>query len=230
MGVTIEKVVGPSGDQWEMAVEALRIPMWSMGKSDSEWKWVEDESIINPNDPGYMFVLGEADLALMKRLAKAGSDHRKFLRTLPIVIKFTGPMMFLLQLDTYKVGTVTCSSSKMHALMHKPFEVSDFSFANKIVPQEEYQPAIDEFNHLRDWYLECEDPILKKEIWQAVLDALPESYNQTRVMSLNYEVLWAMYNARKNHKIIFWHEFLDGVIPQVPYFKEIFGIEDRYDK
>lgn len=198
MGVTIEKVVGPSGDQWEMAVEALRIPMWSMGKSDSGWKWVEDESPINPDDPGMEFVIGDADLALMRKLAKAGSDHRKVLRMLPIMVKFTGPMTFLLQLDTYKVGTVTSSSSKMHKLMHKPFEVSDFSFANKLASPESYQDAIDSFNGIRDTYLSCEDPEMKKEIWQSMLDILPMSYNQTRVMSMNYEVLWSMYNALRS--------------------------------
>ena len=218
MGVTIEEVVGPSLDQWLMVIDGLRLPMWSEGKSDSR---------IQPGGDwtGWDFILGKADLALLRKLVKAGSDHRKVLRMLPIMVKFTGPMTFLLQLDTYKVGTVTSSSSKMHKLMHKPFEVSDFSFANKLASPESYQDAIDSFNGIRDTYLSCEDPEMKKEIWQSVLDILPMSYNQTRVMSLNYEVLWSMYNARKHHKLIFWHEFLDGVIPQVPYFKEIFGID-----
>lgn len=213
--IEIENIICPSVDQWKMAIEGMRIPLWSMDKSDS---------FVTTAEVPEMYI-GEKDLALMRKLAKAGSDHRKFLRMLPVHMKITAPMVWLMQFDTYKIGTVSCGSSKMHKLMRKQFELSDFSFDNKIVPPDEYQPFIDSMNELRDRYLACENEDVKREIWQAVIDALPESYNQTRIWSANYEVLWSIYRARRNHKLGDWHVFCDTIVREVPYFKEIFEIE-----
>ena len=62
---------------WEAAVRGARNPLNSWAKSDSSWEWVEDESPINPNDPGMMYIVGVDDLKLMKSLVKAGPDHDK---------------------------------------------------------------------------------------------------------------------------------------------------------
>lgn len=220
MSIKIENIVVPSAEQWKMAVEGMRIPLWSMDKSDSgqcfcaEW------------DKTY-FDVGKADMKLMQRLAKAGSDHRKFLRMLPVGMTITAPMMWLMQLDTYKIGTVSCGSSKMHCLMRKPFEFSDFGYGG--VPAKDIPPviwdAVENLNYYREVYLSSENEEDKARAWKEALDSLPESYHQTRVWSANYEVLWSIYQARKGHRLGDWHVFCDTIVREVPYFAEIFGIE-----
>lgn len=101
---------------WDAAIRGMRSPMNSWDKSDSVW----------PDDPsGY---IGTADLALMKKLILAGSDHRKFMRFITVTVDITAPMYWWSEYDTYKVGTVANSCSKMHKMLAKPFEMEDFSF------------------------------------------------------------------------------------------------------
>ena len=218
MSIKIENIVPPSMEQWQMAIRAMRIPMWSMDKSDTNWHEMTD----------YTFtpVIGKADMVLMQKLAKSGSDHRKFLRMLPVIIELTAPMYHLAQLDTYKVGTTSCGSSKMHKLMHKPFTLDDFGYgdtASKDIPVLIWQ-AVEQLNYLRGVYLESEDEEERRKAWDEAIDILPESYHQTRILSLNYEVLWSMYRARKFHKLGCWRDFCKTIVTEVPYFKEIFDI------
>ena len=226
MSIKIERIVGPSIEQWEMAIEGMRIPLWSMDKSDSTWDVIEDPSPINPDDIVYIKI-GPADLALMRKLVKAGSDHRKFLRMLPVHMKITAPMVWLSQFDTYKVATVSEGSSKMHKLMHKPFEFSDFGYGetpSKDIPGVIWS-AVEDLNYLRDVFLNSEDEAAKAKAWKEAIDILPESYHQTRVWSANYEVLWSMYQARKGHKLGDWRTFCDTIARELPYFAQIFEIE-----
>ena len=97
---------------WEAAVRGMRNPKNSWDMSDSGWEFVEDPSIINPNDE-VKFVLGENDLKLMHTLAKAGSDHGKFLRMITVTMDITAPLYWWKEFDTYKVGTVANSCSTM---------------------------------------------------------------------------------------------------------------------
>lgn len=219
MSITIENITPPSVDQWKITIQAMRLPMWSGDKTDSgvcyDLKW--DREYID---------IGPKDMALMQKLAKAGSDHRKFLRMLPVHMEVIAPMVFLTQFDTYKVGTVSCGSSKMHRLFHKPFDFSDFGYggvASKDIPATIWQ-AVGDLNWLRDVYLYSENKEEKAKAWKEAIDILPESYHQTRIFCMNYEVLWNMYNARKNHKIGEWREFCDTIICKIPYFADIFQI------
>lgn len=377
---------------WEHAIRGMRNPMNSWEKSDSYWGLWEDESPINPSDEPFFFV-GPNDLDLMVRLRKAGADHRKFMRMLTVYVDITAPLYWWPEYDTYKVGTVANSCSRMHKLLGRPFEVSDFSFdrlagykrevaqfrppvdeetevwrkinedyevsnqgrvrhgkrvlsgsrhqdgyifvtihgkqipAHKLVAKafvpntdnkpevnhkdgnkqncwsdnlewvtraenqkhavntglqpkglstykgkfspeqreaikkewdagllsrrklaEKYgvshtcisdivndkykcvktvnlfeevaRPMVDALNELRDAYLASDDEVEKKEIWYAIIQLLPESYNQKRTVMLNYEVLTNMYHARKNHKLDEWHE-LCRWIEKLPYAKEL---------
>ena len=235
MSIKIENIVTPSAEQWYMAIRAMRLPMWSMDMSDShpcdgeDCLMVEDgqEPGTECNDGRFGFCVGKNDLDLMRRLAKSGSDHRKFLRMLPVILEVTAPMYFLAQLDTYKVGTTSCGSSKMHKLMHKPFEFDDFGYggaASKNIPSLIWA-AVEQLNYLRGVYLESEDEGERRKAWDEAIAILPESYHQTRILSLNYEVLWSMYRARKTHKLGDWRVFCDTIVREIPYFAEIFAIE-----
>ena len=74
------------------------------------------------------------DLSLMRRLIRAGSSHRKFLRQIFVSVDITAPRYWLAELDTYKVGTVANSCSTMHKIHSKPIELSDFSIDDFEIP------------------------------------------------------------------------------------------------
>ena len=204
----IENVVTPSGEQWEAVVRGVRNPFNSWSKSDSHWGYATDD----------MYFLGENDLALMARLSKAGDDHGKFMRMLPVVMDITAPHYWWPEMDQYKVGTVTDSCSKMHTLLAKPFEMDDFTY--NCLTKEHLVRTIERLNYFRDKYLEEDDEIVKKAIWLSILEQLPMGYEQKRTWSGNYMVLKHIYHARKDHKLSEWHDLCD-VIEELPYAKEL---------
>lgn len=212
---------------WEAAIRGMRNPMNSWDKSDSEWEFVEDPSIINPNDE-VKWVIGDNDLKLMKQLSKAGNDHSKFLRMINVTFDITAPLYWWKEYDTYKISTVANSCSTMHKIHSKPVEVSDFSFDDITIefePEDDplefafiYSRHIEDCEMLRRRYIETKD----MRYWRALIQLLPESYEQKRTVQLNYQVLKSMYHARKNHKLIEWHTFCDWC-ETLPYFNEICG-------
>ena len=187
------------------AIRGARNPMNSWDKMDSYWD-------------GDKFVLGDNDLGLARRLAKAGSDHRKFLRQIFVTVDITAPLYWWKEFDTYKVGTVANSCSTMHKIHAKAFERDDFS-----------HDRLDEGGlALLDAtvaYLEAERQkfIADKENrqpWHNMIQMLPSSYNQMRTVTLNYENLINIYYARRNHKLAEWHVVCDWIL-NLPYWKDI---------
>ena len=224
--IKIENIVPPSVEQWMAVIRGMRNPMNSWAKSDSEWDVVEDPSPINPNDMVYIKI-GDADLALMQKLAKAGSDHRKYLRMLPVWMEVTAPLYWWKEADTYKVGTVANSCSTMHKIHAKEFALDDFSMSHSRASQSllfgmkpHLATTIEILNKAREGFLKTDN----KEYWWFMIENLPSSYNQRRTLFLNYEVLWNIYNARKEHKLNEWRDFCKTIVKGVPYFKEIFDI------
>lgn len=202
---------------WEAAVRGLRNPMNSWDKSDSDWDWLEDESSINPNDPGMTFIVGENDLSLMRKLAESGSDHRKFMRMIVVACDVTAPLYWWKEYDTYKVGTVANSCSTMHKIHAKEFTLDDFSHEH-LINVHQLQAICDWLNSWRDGYLESKD----KRYWWQMIQLLPSSYNQRRTLLLNYEVLRNIYHARRNHKLGEWRTFCEW-IETLPYAELIKG-------
>lgn len=215
--IKLEHVVEPSPDQMMFVIEGMRNPMNSWNKSDS---YVEPENIGDFGEEyGSIFVLSPNDINLMKKLAKAGTDHRKFMRMMPVMVRITAPLYWWKEFDTYKVGTVTNSCSTMHKITEKVFELEDFS-TEHMLPEsvKNMNDIIDSLNAARDLYLAYDEArnyyakksLLipsKKQLWWQLIQLLPSSYNQTRNVILNYEVLYNMYHARKNHKLDEWREF-----------------------
>ena len=220
---------------WEAAIRGMRNPMNSWHLSDSYWGLLEDESPINPSDEIFFFV-GENDLKLMRNLAKAGSDHAKYLRMINVTVDITAPLYWWKEFDTYKVGTVANSCSTMHKIHDKEFELDDFShehlisdwigdnvesfafdgIGNPIAPMDVLNIIIHSLNVNREAFLKTKD----KKYWWQMIQLLPSSYNQKRTVQLNYQVLLNMYRARKNHKLDEWREFCKW-IETLPYFKEV---------
>lgn len=199
---------------WETAVRGMRNPLNSWKQSDSRWEWVEDESPINPDDPGMMFIVGKNDLKLMKSLVKAGNDHAKFMRFITVTLDVCAPLYWWKEADAYKVGTVANSCSTMHKIADKEFTLDDFSHEHLDDESiEALERLLDCMNEVREIYLRGQkgkyytiEP-KEKEMWWQMIQLLPTSYNQRRTVLLNYAVLRNMYHARRNHKLDEWREF-----------------------
>lgn len=201
---------------WEAAIRGMRNPMNSWDKSDSTWDFVEDPSIINPND-SIQWIIGNNDLSLMKKLVKAGSDHSKFMRMIVVTADITAPLYWWKEYDTYKVGTVANSCSTMHKIHAKEFTLDDFSH-DHLAPicKDHLTDLIGILNFYRKLYVEDG----AKSHWWQMIQLLPSSYNQKRTVQLNYAVLRNMYHSRRNHKLDEWHTFCEWV-ENLPYAKEL---------
>lgn len=203
-------------DNIARAVYSARNAMNSWDKSDSDLE----------ND-----ILGEADLKLARNLAKSGTDHSKFARMINVTMDITAPLYWWKEFSTYKVGTVSNSCSTMCKIADKEFTLDDFSCEHLIDEAKEHlEGTIYILNESREMYLNYDnispherDPQItcKKDIWWQMIQLLPSSYNQKRTIQLNYQVLWSMYKARKNHKLDEWKDFCKW-IEELPYFKEIY--------
>lgn len=190
---------------FENAVRGMRNSFSSWNKSDSYIQRYPDNNS--------EFVIGPNDLDLMKRLIKAGSDERKFMRQIFVSIDITTSLIFWKEMDQYKVSTVTNSTSTMHTLTKQPITKDLFSLEHSENVCGAYiDKMILECELLRQKYLETND----KQYWRALIDILPESFNQTRTWTANYEVLRNIYHARKNHRLDEWHEFC-AMIETLPY-------------
>ena len=194
------------------AFRGMRNPMNSWDKSDSDWEFIEDPSIINPNDQ-VLFVLGENDHELAMKLVKGGSVHAKFRRMINVTVDITAPLYWWKEADTYKVGTVRNSCSTMHKIHAKEFELDDFSYEHLVQGWEDCLDTIIEWlNEARKAYLKTSD----KKYWWQMIQLLPSSYNQRATVQLNYEVLANIYKWRKDHKLDEWRDFCKW-IETLPY-------------
>ena len=211
---------------FKAAIRGMRNPMNSWDKSDSRYSCLcMDDKRDCPAEP---YIVGPNDLALMKKLSKAGTDHSKFLRFITVTADITAPLYWWKEYDTYKVGTVANSCSTMHRIHAKEFTLEDFSCEHLInepfLFTDEYvetyldymTDTIKALNCARRMFLETKD----KKYWWQLIQLLPSSYNQKRTVLLNYQVLKTMYHARKNHKLDCWIEFCEW-IETLPYFKEV---------
>ena len=190
----------------ENAIRGARNPMNSWARSDSYY------------DENGQYILGENDLSLAKRLRNAGtSDHRKYLRQVMLSVDITAPMYWWKEYDTYKVATVANSTSTMHKIHSKPFEIDDFSHDHltenglKVL-----RALVDEMEKIRLEYVETKD----KALWYDLIQLLPSSYNQMRTCTLNYETLINIYKSRKHHKLDEWRSFCEW-IETLPYAREL---------
>lgn len=216
---------------FEAAIRGMRNPMNSWKKSDSVKCYTNANcpEICKNNMSG--ICIGDNDLSLMKRLVKAGTDHRKFLRMITVYLDITAPLYWWKEFDTYKVGTVANSCSTMHKIADKEFTLEDFShehledaFTDKLGTLCDakslivLQTLINCLNYMRKRYLYTED----KKYWWQMIQLLPSSYNQRRTVMLNYEVLANIYKSRSTHKLDEWRTFC-GWIENLPYSELIKG-------
>lgn len=192
-------------------------------KEIGEWLW--DSSLLDKDGPyEHRFYFGPKDLKLAQSLVRAGTDEAKFMRQIFISVDITAPIYFWKEMDTYKVGTVANSTSTMHKLSSRPIEINDFSFDKDwdldFNLAKEY--VINACETLRQKYVQTKD----KRYWRALIQLLPESYNQTRTWTANYAVLRNIYFARRNHKLTEWRDFCKW-IETLPWAKELICLEEK---
>ena len=215
--IKLENLVLASPEQMSFIIQGLRNPMNSWDKSDSyenyEAEYDDDLPGVEIHHP--YFRVGAVDRALMQRLANSGTDHRKFMRMMPVYVRITAPLYWWKEFDTYKVGTVANSCSTMHKIQEKEFTLDDFSYEHlDIRTRKILEETIKALNDYRKLYIdynpddfEIKGCPSKKVIWWQMIQLLPSSYNQTRNVMMNYEVLANIYKSRKDHKLDEWREF-----------------------
>ena len=245
--IKIEKteVVG-----WEAAIRGMRNPMNSWEKSDSTFKETAFIDVLTSDNgdttkfPVYFDALdiGPNDHELLMKLAKAGTDHRKFMRMIDVYLDITAPLYWWKEFKTYRkdrkfldnedfydyddyeieefIEMNSCST--MHKIHSKEFTLEDFSCEHLGPPAiQNLKSTIKCMNDYREEFLKDKD----KHNWWQMIQLLPSSYNQKRTVKLNYEVLLRMYKSRRGHKLDCWREFCSW-IETLPYSELITGKDD----
>ena len=218
---------------FEHAIRGLRNPMNSWSKSDSyhcNWKMSEscnkcgkldaDNTGMCESDREF-YCIGKNDLDLMKRLFKAGTEHRKYLRQIFVSMDIVAPLYWWKEYDTYKVGTVANSCSTMHKIAAKEFTVDDFSYEH-LFSLGTLRMVIDDLNDNRAMYLSTKN----KDYWWQMIQLLPSSYNQRRTVTMNYENVFTIIKQRTGHKLTEWNEFVK-ILKTLPYVKGIGGTNEK---
>jgi hypothetical protein len=229
---------------WEPTIRGMRNPKNSWDKIDTYFGTNIDEAgfvskqidTANGVTTDWM-TLGENDHDLMMRLAKGGPVHAKYRRMIVVYLDITAPLYWWKEFDTYKVGTVANSTSTMHKMASKPitldcFEIDDYKGYELFLDEDDVDKSVDwevkdiiEFcEKLRQKYLETKD----KRYWKELVRWLPESWLQTRTVTMNYENVFNMVNQRGNHKLNEWSgnddEALENFIAwakSLPYANEL---------
>lgn len=235
---------------WEAAIRGMRNPMNSWAKSDTVygtyWGEIDGHKCVDSSG----FSLGSNDLSLMQSLNKAGTDHAKFMRFIDVTVDITAPLYWWKEFDTYKVGTVANSCSTMHKIHAKEFTIDDFShehltdsfcLSNANNPINALEHIIECLNFYEKSYIDAAERLKRegltdaerkhikaqqKYFWWQMIQLLPTSYNQKRTVHLNYQVIKAMYHARKNHKLDEWSIGFINWVKTLPYSKELITGEE----
>ena len=232
---------------FEGAIRGMRNPMNSWEKSDSKNKCVcSDDGQLYDDPCGYdaccqgcnfehEFVIGKNDLELAQKLIKAGEPHRKFLRQIFVSVDITAPLYWWKEFDTYKIGTVCNSTSTMHKLASTPIKVNCFEMDDYedfcIDNREDYNDfthdywefIIEKCEILRRKYNETKD----QRYWKELIRLLPESWLQTRTVSMNYENILNMVKYRVNHKLTEWSISFIEWVKSLPYANEFIFMNNK---
>lgn len=204
------------------AIRGMRNPHNSWNKSDS---WVDRST------GKEIYIVGDNDLTLMRKLYKAGTEHRKYLRQIFVSMDITAPLYWWKQFDTYKIGVTTDSCSTMHTLMNKEFKSDDFSFDSLLKgTNEDYvEELLECLNDIREAYInydsiveECGNNynLSKSDIQLALYEILPCAYNQKRTVTMNYENVFNIVKQRKTHKLDEWKTFVEELL-ELPYVEDV---------
>ena len=226
---------------FEHALRGMRNPKNSWNKSDSHYEYDNQKDCVTKDAN---FVIGENDMKLAQTLIKAGSEHRKFMRQIFVSVDITAPLYWWSEYDTYKVGTVANSTSKMHTITNNSitldcFEIDDyekdlFMYYEHSDVKDMVADIVRNCETLRQRYLETKD----KRYWKELIRWLPESWLQKRTVTMTYENLLAMCSKgqRRFHKLNEWSGQDNPNVPNfiswartLPYAQELIFIDETLD-
>lgn len=207
---------------FEHAVKAMRNPMNSWDKSDSEYR-----DVYKPSQDGTCAVydgkrciIGEKDLGLMNRLFKAGVEHRTYARMIYVWMDIEAPLYWWKEMDRYTVGKAQVSTSTMHKIADKEFTLDDFSHEHLgSDAKATLMQVIERLNITRKFFMAL-DGEEAKQYWWDMIQLLPSSYNQKRTICMSYEVVFKIIRERTGHKLDEWNDFV-SILKELPYVKEI---------
>lgn len=229
------KTIGVWG--FEGAIRGMRAPYKSWDKSDSDTaKYVHEcddgcpyRKSCELDDYYYCheYGIGPNDMALCKKLIKAGSEHRKFLRMIHVQADVVAPRYWWAEMDKYKFVEAN-SSSTMHLITKRHLHLSDFSHdcnsdgTGLFSFTGELAKVIVIINDPIDGYNESEEQRMKNIYFRCIKQLLPESYNQLRTIDTNYECLLSIYHQRRNHRLTEWsgENGFCSWVKGLPYMKE----------
>lgn len=213
--IEILQAAYPSAEQFELA-------FWGMRSPYNSWRLIDSYTKDG-------FTIGVRDAGLAKKLCQAGPEHRKFLRQLPVILEINAPLYWWKQMDKYQIGTCTNSSSTMHTIMKRELAISDFSldgmedfrmgdgtyytdyFVDKVIGK------LNDLIWIAQTYTAEDEKESRQRAFNAMVEMLPESFNQSRVWSGNYEVLRTICHQREGHKLSEWATFIQWVRDNIPY-------------
>lgn len=200
---------------WRKAIKGMRNPLNSWDKIDSEFYTVDTVAVEDRYLIGE-FSIGPNDLDLACRLIKAGPEHAKFLRMIHVQMDITGPLYWVAEHDTYKVGTTRNSCSFMHKGVSKPFEISDFSIEPGL--ESEFLKIIDTLNFLREEYLKTKE----NKLFFMIRQLLPQGYNVRYTWDASLQTVLSICAQRKGHRLPEWETFRQACFENIPYCKEFY--------
>ena len=220
------KTIGIWG--FEGALRGCRMPYESFDKSDSmRVEKYDAETGVRTITDG--FYIGEADMALCKKLIKGGTEHRKFLRMIHVQAEVKAPRYWLTELDTYKIGTVRNSSSTMHLITKRELTRDDFNL-DETIGDETIDYLLEAINcRIEACNMKGSDGLYvysrdeRERYFREIKQLLPESFMQRIVWDANYEVLLNIYRQRKNHRLKEWSAVENSIcawIKTLPYMEE----------
>lgn len=224
--LTVDNMVEPSPQQMLFIIQGMRNPKNSWEKSDSYWLYDDfDDCDFALNSLDFALIIGPKDLDLMRRLIKAGPEHRKFLRQMWLGLRITAPLYWWKEFDTYKIGTTSNSCSTMHTLMDRPFSMDMFSTEMLSgAARYQFEDLIRTLEILRQIYKSggtfdgSQYEPKSKDVWYMIIQILPSSLNQTRNISMNYETVLSILNQRAGHKLHNeWLTLWEKLYYEVPY-------------
>lgn len=195
---------------WKNAILGMRYPLNSEAMSDT---YVDESGRV---------VVGEKDKDLIVRLSVAGSAHRKVLRMIHIQMSVKMPMTWWKHEATHKVGVTEISRSTMHKGVGKETLTKDDFYVEEWNKENEY--VLGKLVELQGLHAGETDPKAKKALWRRLIDALPMSYCQERMVDMNYEVAISMLHLRYQVEKLSpeWDFFCQALLYECPLLREIY--------
>ncbi len=213
--IKIENTVVPSNEQWRSVILGARNPKNSWDRYDSK--------VVND-----IFVIGPNDYSLLTRLAKSGTEHRKYMRGLTVSMDVTAPLYWWKEFDQHKIGTTTNSCSTMHKIHSKEFTLDDFSCEHLITGKEPFDEESDICFH--DCNLDRGEICAKGNFYEGrpifpydiLMNAVIPMLNECRTVFLDtkdkrawwqmIQLLPSSYNQRRT--VMLNYEVLAGIYPK----------------